>query len=227
MFQAKSLPSMVIIHIILVFLQVGSSSSFISRLDLSVRSTSLQPSSSDGCVVTALEAVHLGPSESNNNASDTKKKKKATSKSKANKLLADFATASGEIVNPYQVLKVPRTAEKAEIKVSYRNLSRKYHPDGFMQRKSSGILPGSCNSLEDVREEWEKIKLSYEILTSKKMRARYDRNSAIDDPGAAMGRAAGQAALWGLAGVGKGIFKVGSAVGDMAFGNDTEEKDDE
>ena len=57
-------------------------------------------------------------------------------------LLSEFVTASGEVVNPYQILKVPRTADQAEIKMAYRTLSRKYHPDGMLQRKDQDILPG-------------------------------------------------------------------------------------
>lgn len=218
MFWGKCSAS-VIFHVLLVFLRAGPSYSFCS-LSQTVRNAAPRSSYAGDYAVTALDAVRIGAGE-NNNASYTKKETVRKSK---NQLLADFTIASGEIINPYQVLKVPRTAERAQIKTAYRTLSRKYHPDGFLQRKNNGILPGNCNSLEDVREEWEKIKLSYEILTSKQMRARYDRNSAIADPGAAIGRAAGQAALWGLAGVGKGIFKVGSAVGDMAFGNDDDKK---
>ena len=55
-------------------------------------------------------------------------------------LLQEFRTHSGEIVNPYATLKVSRTAELSEIKTSYRNLSRRYHPD-VMRHKD--ILPGS------------------------------------------------------------------------------------
>ena len=60
-----------------------------------------------------------------------------------------------------------------------------------------------------MRDEWERIKLSYEILSDKKMRARYDRNSNLSDPKAALGRAAMSSVGWGIAGVGKGIFKMG------------------
>ena len=41
--------------------------------------------------------------------------------------------------NPYQVLKVPRDAEKKEIKDAYRKLSKRYHPDGVRFRE---VLPG-------------------------------------------------------------------------------------
>lgn len=56
-------------------------------------------------------------------------------------------------------------------------------------------------NLEEVREEWEKVKLSYEILTDKKMKQKYDRNSNVADPGAAIGRAAMSAVGWGLTSV--------------------------
>lgn len=124
------------------------------------------------------------------------------------RLLDDFRIAGGEVVNPYRVLNVSRDADRMEIKLAYRTLSRKYHPDGILQR-NDGILPGRCNSMDDVREEWERIKLSYEILTDRKLRVRYDRNSALADPAAAVGRAALGTIGWGLSGVGKGLIEVG------------------
>jgi hypothetical protein len=54
-------------------------------------------------------------------------------------LLDEFRTADGEIINPYRVLKVGRHADRKEIKQSYRNLSKKYHPDGARFRE---VLPG-------------------------------------------------------------------------------------
>ena len=44
-----------------------------------------------------------------------------------------------------------------------------------------------------MREEWEKVKLSYEILIDRKTRLKYDRNSVVADPKAAVGRAVGGA----------------------------------
>ena len=75
--------------------------------------------------------------------------------------LKDFSIASGEIIDPYAVLKVPRKADGGAIRKSYIEQSRRYHPDGARHRK---FLPGSCNSIEEVREQWERIKLAYEIL---------------------------------------------------------------
>ena len=108
------------------------------------------------------------------------------------RLLADFSTDSGELIDPYKTLKVSRSATISEIKVSYRTLMKKLHPDKQKFRK---VLPGSCNSIEEVEEEFERVKIAYEILSNKKRRLQYDRNTAIADPGAAMARAATDATL--------------------------------
>lgn len=65
------------------------------------------------------------------------------------------------------------------------------------------------NDLDDVREEWERIKLSYEILSDKKTRQRYDRHAMIADPQGAMSRAAINAVGKGITGLGQGLFNVG------------------
>jgi DnaJ-domain-containing protein 1 len=75
--------------------------------------------------------------------------------------LKDFSIASGEVIDPYAVLKVARKADGSLIRQSYIEQSRRYHPDGARHRK---LLPGSCNSIEEVRDQWERIKLAYEIL---------------------------------------------------------------
>lgn len=65
--------------------------------------------------------------------------------------------------------------------------------------------------MEEVRDEWEKIKLSYEILSNARVRRRYDRHEMIADPGAAMGRAAMNAVTKGATNVGKGLFDMGAS----------------
>jgi len=108
----------------------------------------------------------------------------------ASRFLADFRTANGEIIDPYRALRLPRSATLDDIKTRYRKLSRKLHPDAVSK---SRILPGKCQNLDEVREEWEKVKFSYEILSDPKARKSYDRNSSVaevlEDPGAAVGRA--------------------------------------
>ncbi len=129
-------------------------------------------------------------------------------------LLEDFTTSDGEVVNPYRTLKVGRNAQRDEIRQSYRALSKKYHPDGVRFRE---VMPGKCNNLDDVRDEWERIKLSYEILSDKKMRMKYDRHTAIHDPLGAMGRATLSTMGWAVMETGKGIFSIGGmAVKHMA-----------
>jgi len=80
--------------------------------------------------------------------------------------------------------------------------------------------------MEDVRNEWERIKLSYEILSDKQMRMRYDRHESLAHPGAAMSRAAWSAVGWGLSGIGKSVWKIGEvAIETMATGSEEEPKD--
>lgn len=123
-------------------------------------------------------------------------------------LLQEFCISSGEVINPYEVLKVSRQADRPQIRDSYVTLSRRYHPDSMRHRT---ILPGSCNSMEEVRTHWERIKLSYEILKDPQTRRKYDRHEALSDPGEALRRAAVDAAFQGVTNIGKGIFNIGAS----------------
>jgi len=64
-----------------------------------------------------------------------------------------------------------------------------------------------------VREEWERVKFSYEILSDPKSRKNYDRNSSVaevlEDPGAAVGRAVVGGAMGGIGMVLGGAWKLG------------------
>jgi len=132
--------------------------------------------------------------------------------SNADRLLDDFKTSQGEIIDPYRVLKISRRAGKGEVKSAYYALAKRYHPDKARLRP---ILPGKCNDLDQVREEWDRIKFAYEILTDKQKKARFDRNSVVKDPSAAMGRAAMDFVGWGLNGVVGGVFEVGKGLVDV------------
>lgn len=46
-----------------------------------------------------------------------------------NFLFEEFSTADGEAINPYKVLKLDKDAEKRDIRRSFRELSKMYHPD--------------------------------------------------------------------------------------------------
>lgn len=55
------------------------------------------------------------------------------------RFLTDFRTADGNVVDPYKMLQIKRSATKLEIKQSYRSLSRKLHPDMVAQ---TDVWPG-------------------------------------------------------------------------------------
>jgi hypothetical protein len=63
----------------------------------------------------------------------------AKAKPDISRFLTDFKTAQGTLVDPYKILKLPRDASSGDIKRSYRNLSRKWHPDAVARKE---ILPG-------------------------------------------------------------------------------------
>ena len=87
--------------------------------------------------VTSRTQIYSDNSNGNNSGSKTKFGQQTTSTEE--RFLTDFRTADGELVDPYKLLNIKRSATKIEIKESYRKLSRKLHPDAVQQ---SNILPG-------------------------------------------------------------------------------------
>ena len=85
-------------------------------------------------------------------------------------------------------------------------------------------------NLEDVREEWEKVKFSYEILSDPKTRKNYDRNSSVaevlDDPGGAVGRAVVGGTLSTLGMVLGGAWKLGEMATKKAYEAAVAEKEE-
>lgn len=61
----------------------------------------------------------------------------------------------------YEVLEVPRSANKDELKKAYRRLARQYHPD--------------VNKETGADERFKEINEAYEVLSDEDRRARYDR----------------------------------------------------
>lgn len=63
-----------------------------------------------------------------------------------------------------------------------------------------------------MREEWERVKFSYEILSDPKTRKSYDRNSSVakvmDNPGAAVAGAVASGAMNGVGMVLGGAWKL-------------------
>jgi DnaJ-class molecular chaperone len=136
------------------------------------------------------------------------------SKLQKSKLMGIFSTYSGEVLNPYVVLKVDRGCDISEIKRSYRELSKRYHPDGVRHKE---LLPGTCSNLDDVRSQWERIRMAYEILSDKDLRRKYDTREALSDPGAALTRATLSMVGKVFKGVGKGLLSVGGyAIGGLS-----------
>jgi hypothetical protein len=196
MVSAKSIPLLLLVVAVSI---VGVIDAF--YFPLSSRSV---PSSTQLC------------SSSSSSSNDSSRGKNGKTKfgqrtvSEASRFLSDFRSANGEIIDPYKSLRVPRGATPDDIKTSYRKLSRKLHPDAVSK---SRILPGNCANLDEVREEWEKVKLSYEILSDPKARKSYDRNSSVaevlEDPTGAVGRAVVSGAFTAV-GMGFGaMWKVG------------------
>ncbi len=64
----------------------------------------------------------------------------------------------------YQILGVPRDAEKGDIKKAYRKLARRYHPD--------------VNSEADAEEKFKEVNEAYEVLKDSDKRQAYDRFGA-------------------------------------------------
>ncbi len=71
--------------------------------------------------------------------------------------------------DPYQTLKISKTASTEEIKSAYRKLAKEYHPD---------LNPGN----EEVERRFKEISQAYQILGDPEKRKRFDRGE-IDASG--------------------------------------------
>jgi len=155
-------------------LKLALLSTFLTTFPLRVvsfASTSIPSSAKSNA---SLHATTVSPSNTNTNAANSK-------------LFVEYKTTRGEILNPYEVLKVSHDANMKSIKQAYYKLCKTYHPDGIYYLFRD-ILPGRCKNIEDVEYEWERIKTSKEILTNNKRRVRYDRLIAMLNPQQAMAR---------------------------------------
>lgn len=69
--------------------------------------------------------------------------------------------------NFYQLLGIPASASYADIKRTYKNLARKYHPD---------VSPPNCT--KEYTRRFIEVKEAYETLSDSSHRALYDRHLA-------------------------------------------------
>ncbi len=58
------------------------------------------------------------------------------------------------IANPYKILEVSPNASNDEVKKAYRELSRKYHPDSYVNNPLSGLAE---EKFKEVQEAYEQI----------------------------------------------------------------------
>lgn len=56
--------------------------------------------------------------------------------------------------DPYEVLGVPSNASDDEVKRAYRELSRKYHPDGYVDNPLAGLAE---EKFKEVQEAYQQI----------------------------------------------------------------------
>jgi molecular chaperone DnaJ len=77
----------------------------------------------------------------------------------------------------YEILGVPRTATKEDLKSAYRKMARKYHPD--------------VNKDADAEERFKEINRAYEVLSEPETKARYDRFGEAGVSGAGAGGGSG------------------------------------
>ena len=75
------------------------------------------------------------------------------------------ASLDGELPNYYEMLGVSKDATQEEIKVKFRELAKKTHPD---------------KTKEDSEKEMAELNKAYEILSDKERRERYDRYFKLD-----------------------------------------------
>ena len=70
-------------------------------------------------------------------------------------------------MNPYDVLEVPKEADDKDIKESYKQLARKWHPDK--------------NKAPNAEEKFKEINKAYNILINPELRQRYDQFGTVDE----------------------------------------------
>lgn len=84
----------------------------------------------------------------------------------------------------YEILGVPKNANKDDIKKAFRKLAREYHPD--------------VSKHDDAEDKFKEINEAYEVLSDDDKRSRYDRFGPAGVNGNGFGGAAGGAGVTGF-----------------------------
>lgn len=72
----------------------------------------------------------------------------------------------------YKVLNVSTTAIPKDIKASYYQLAKKYHPDSFLSKSDT---PPSEEEFNEIDKKFKAITEAYSILSDNGKRKQYDR----------------------------------------------------
>lgn len=75
------------------------------------------------------------------------------------------------ITNPYNVLEVSPNASNEEIKKAYREMSRKYHPDSYVNNPLSGL----------AEEKFKEVQEAYDQIMKDRENGHSSVNSAADE----------------------------------------------
>ena len=71
----------------------------------------------------------------------------------------------------YKILGITQTAQEREVKQSYRDMARKYHPD---KAESQGL------TVHQAEAKFTDIAEAYEVLSDNEKRAAYDRGDDVE-----------------------------------------------
>ena len=85
------------------------------------------------------------------------------------------------MINYFRVLGVKATASEAEIKLAYKRLSNKYHPDK--------LLTQTAEEKAHAGVQFQRVKEAYDVLSDAKKRAAFIKdfkNVIVPDPAEAM-----------------------------------------
>ncbi|KAJ1926361.1 hypothetical protein IWQ60_003847 [Tieghemiomyces parasiticus] len=104
-----------------------------------------------------------------------------------NRLLTDPVVETTDDADPpslYSILEVESAATGQQIKMAYRRLALRYHPDKFPQSRPTPEALAT-EALANLERQWtqrfQQLSLAYDILSNEARRRRYDRTGQVND----------------------------------------------